>query len=141
MPQLTAAERVADFLDRLAARRIPTLLVSGVALVSVGFGFALLLIPDTAWMVLEYGSAFALALPSGWGLALIVLGVALAVAYFADPPSARMPALLVTLLYAALSVNATLGASQGGRADVAILTAAVSWMSALAVVTAGGGRG
>lgn len=131
--------RAVRFLDALAERRIPALLSYGVAVVSVVFGAALVFIPDPAWMDAEYGAAFVLARPGGWGLAFMVLGAALAASYALDPRSSRIVALLVTLLYTVLSANAAFAPASGGRPDVSLFTAFIAWVAALVVLTAGTG--
>ena len=130
------------WMEELGRRRAPDLLVYGLAAYATITGLILAFFPREPWIGPPYTKALELASPEVWGGLMFISGIATALAFWFDGPSARLPALSLCGVYSALgwllSLDPYVGGSGSPTAAPAYIFAA--WIAVLAVLICGGKR-
>lgn len=134
--------RLNMWIEELGRRRAPDLVVYGLAAYATITGLILAFFPREPWIGPPYTKALELASPEVWGGLMFISGLATALAFWFDGPSARLPALSLCGVYAALgyllSIDPYVGDSGSPTAAPAYIFAA--WIAVLAVLICGGKR-
>lgn len=129
------------WVDELGRRKAPDLVVYGLAGYSIITGMILAFFPREPWIGPPYTKALELASPEVWGGLMLISGIATALVFWFDGPSAKLPALSLCGLYSVLGVLLALDPYKDGGAGSPTAAPAyifAAWIGALAVAICGG---
>ena len=133
----TTLDRVREWQQALADRRIPDLLAYGLSMFSIALGIAMCLVPHQFAGAENLRLAFTWAIPPAWGTGFAVSGALLAIGFWKDRKSGSYAAAVLTglfCLFGILAAEAPLTGVPGGLWSGPIIYTYAAWTSALAVL-------
>lgn len=117
-------ERIDDTLTTLARHKIAHMMVYGMSLMTLILGIVLMLGEVGFSGVPTFSKTFEIMPPFTWGVVFAGTAVLLALSFFLNKPTARLPGLVLVILYSIFSTTSWYSANQDGNG---IFSAAVAY--------------
>lgn len=132
-------ERLDQAITTLARHKIAHLMVYGMSAFTMILGLVLVTGQSNFYGIPSFAGTFEVMPPITWGIVFAVTGVLLAVAFFFQKRSGRLPGLVLVLLYCVFSMTSWHSASQvsDGVFSPAVAYGAIAYFGVLVVMVCG----
>lgn len=135
-------ERVDDAVITLAKHKIAHLMVYGMALSTVILGIVLMVGEVGYSGVSTFSKTFEIMPPFTWGAVFACTGFLLALSFFLNKPTARLPGVVLVVLYSVFSTTSWYSASADGNGifSATVAYGAIAYYGVLVVMVCGADR-